>query len=194
VILTNVIGFDVKVWDPGAPVLDGGNNVALVPGDPGYSAVVNTATHISYGAYADLGWGLAGSYSKPGTAPTPHFNGLGLQESGLRYDTGGTDPSRSKFTYDTWSFHYEHDGWRDIDNDGVVDGPAEGDQDTDGVVDEGTDGFDNNSDGVVDDVDELETRPPYPYPLRGVQVKIRVFEPDGRQVREVTVVQDFLPK
>ena len=38
------------------------------------------------------------------------------------------------------------------------------------------------------------TSPPYPYPLRGIQVKIRVFEPDSRQVREVTVVQDFLPQ
>jgi KaiC/GvpD/RAD55 family RecA-like ATPase len=41
---------------------------------------------------------------------------------------------------------------------------------------------------------ENETSPPYPVPLRGIQVKIRVFEPDSRQVREVTVVQDFLPQ
>ena len=38
------------------------------------------------------------------------------------------------------------------------------------------------------------TAPPYPIPLRGIQVKIRAFEPDSRQVREVTVVQDFLPQ
>ena len=36
--------------------------------------------------------------------------------------------------------------------------------------------------------------PPYPYPLRGIQVKIRAFEPDSKQIREVTVVQDFLPQ
>ncbi len=34
---------------------------------------------------------------------------------------------------------------------------------------------------------------PYPFPLRGVQITLRVYEPDTRQVREVTVVQDFLP-
>ena len=34
----------------------------------------------------------------------------------------------------------------------------------------------------------------YPVPLRGIQVKIRTFEPDSKQVREVTVIQDFLPQ
>jgi hypothetical protein len=42
-------------------------------------------------------------------------------------------------------------------------------------------------------VGEQETLAPYPLPLRGVQVKLRVYEPDTRQVREMTVVQDFLP-
>jgi hypothetical protein len=54
-------------------------------------------------------------------------------------------------------------------------------------------GFDDSGNGVVDSAAELLTAPPYPYPLRGIQVKIRVFEPDSQQVREVTVVQDFLP-
>jgi hypothetical protein len=45
--------------------------------------------------------------------------------------------------------------------------------------------------GGVDDDTELESPPPYRAPLRGIQVKIRVFERDTRQIREVTVVQDF---
>ncbi len=36
--------------------------------------------------------------------------------------------------------------------------------------------------------------PPYPVPLRGIQVKIRIFEPDSRLIREVTVIQDFVPR
>ena len=40
---------------------------------------------------------------------------------------------------------------------------------------------------------ERETLAPYPFPLRGVQVILRVYEPDTRQVRQVTIVQDFLP-
>ena len=66
-------------------------------------------------------------------------------------------------------------------------------------VDEGTNGFDDDQPGqpgygIVDDAGEMETSPPYPVPLRAIQVKIRVYEPDSRQIREVTVVQDFLPK
>jgi hypothetical protein len=33
---------------------------------------------------------------------------------------------------------------------------------------------------------------PYPVPLKGIQIKIRVYEPDSRQIREVTLTQDFL--
>jgi len=135
-ILTNVIGFDVKVWDPGA------------------------------GAYVDLG-----------SANATVFSGPGDQRSLLH---GG-----NARVYCTWSTHYEHDG---IDQDG------------DGVADEQSNGFDDPDTltgtliNGADDVGERETAPPYPVPLRGIQVKIRVFEPDSRQIREVTVVQDFLPK
>jgi len=30
-----------------------------------------------------------------------------------------------------------------------------------------------------------------PLGLRGIQIKIRVFEPDSRQIREVTIIHDF---
>jgi len=130
IILTNVIGFDVKVWDPGA------------------------------GRYVNLG--EAGAVA---------FAGTGLPASKLH-----TGNSR---VYCTWSFHYEHDGE---------------DQDGTAGADQGTNGFDDNVAGGVDDASEWETAPPYPVPLRGIQVRIRVFEPESRQIREVTVVQDFLPK
>jgi len=130
VILTNVIGFDVKVWDP------------------------------DMGIYVDLGKGSG------------RMSGAGDPRSGM-----ATGDAR---VYCTWSFHYEHDG---IDQDG------------DGTVDEGSNDFDDGGfSGAVDDAGERETAPPYPFPLRGIQVKIRIFEPDSRQIREVTVVQDFLPK
>ncbi len=54
--------------------------------------------------------------------------------------------------------------------------------------------MDSDNDGIVDDASEQLTSPPYPVPLRGIQVKIRCFEPDSKQVREVTIEQDFLPK
>lgn len=130
IILTNVIGFDVRIWDADAQ------------------------------EYVDLGRGGGTGFSGP-----PHV------ASRLR--------SGASAVYDTWSFHYEHNGYDENGND---------------VVDEATNGFDDNSQGGVDDMTERETSPPYPLPLRGIQVKIRVFEPDSRQIREVTIVQDFLPK
>ena len=39
----------------------------------------------------------------------------------------------------------------------------------------------------VDDPLERETSPPYPVPLAGVKVVLRVYERDARQVREASV-------
>jgi hypothetical protein len=83
--------------------------------------------------------------------------------------------------YDTWSTHYENVGLYGLDT--TIYPPGRG-----------TNGFDDDGNGIVDDENEKLTSPPYPAPLRGIQVKIRVFEPDSRQIREVTIVQDFLPK
>lgn len=41
---------------------------------------------------------------------------------------------------------------------------------------------------------ERETSPPYPFPLRGIQVRIRLIEPDTRQVRQSTVISEFIPE
>ena len=132
VILTNVIGFDVKAWDP----------------------VQNE--------YMDLGHGYQGLiYSTDLANGLSH---LGNYNSQL-HAFAGTYPSR---VYDTWSVTYYGPNWND--------------------------GLDSNSNGVVDDAGEIANPPPYPIPLRGIQVKIRIFEPDSRQVREVTVEQDFLPR
>ena len=60
------------------------------------------------------------------------------------------------------------------------------------MVDNFTNGLDDNWIGGVDDLSEVEGPTPYPVPLKGIQVKIRVFEPDSRQIREVTITEDFL--
>jgi type II secretory pathway component PulJ len=125
VILTNVVGFDVKVWDPGA------------------------------GQYVDLG-----KTNVPGfTDNAVTFAGMGASLN--------TGPGLAR-VYDTWSTTY------------------------DGT--QASDGFDNGPIGIVDNDGERAAVPPYTAPLRGIQVKIRIFEPDSRQIREVTVEQDFLPK
>jgi hypothetical protein len=150
VILTNVVGFDVKAWDPGA---NGGA-----------------------GGYVDLGYNP--------TAST-FFSDYGAAKSMLR---GSATTAR---VYDTWSTHYENVGLAGLSYPNQY--PAGG------FPGRGVNGFDDDKlgdpgYGIVDDDGEKITSPPYLSPLRGIQVKIRVFEPDSRQIYTKTIVQDFLPK
>lgn len=232
VMLRNVLSFDVKAWDPGAPVFrvigdpgdPAGSSALIIPGDYGYTkhgtigALQDFASNrrpnevqlAGFGAYVDLNYmcrkrnntattatveqlyvqRLAALESQlllePGTFPRPHFGGPGDPRSGLRGTEpfAGTNPPagiiRLASTYCTWSTHYESDGI---------------DQDADGNADQGANGIDDGGIiGVIDDPLERETAPPYEKPLRGIQVKIRCYEPDTRQVREVTLVHDFLPE
>lgn len=153
IVLTNVLAFDVRVFDPTAEVLESaGAGVAMTPGDPGYASGASFLSPV-YGAYVDMGVTGAG-----------HF---GIMNASSKL---------SDTTYDTWSTHYEFNG---INEDGVS------------VADQGTNGIDDDGNGIIDD--EQETSPPYPYPLRGLEVRIRVYEPSSRQVRQVTVRHTFVP-
>ena len=166
VVLTNVIGFDVRVFDPTAPLQASGSGTdVIVPGD-----LVQPTAAGAYGAFVDLG--SAGGLPGPNGLTQPLFTGPNNLKSGLSAEAARV--------YDTWSLGYEADGI---------------DQDNDGAVDQGTDGMDSapSLDGVIDDAGERETSAPYPYPLRGVEVRIRCYEPTSRQVRQVTVRNTFVP-
>ncbi|MEX0939088.1 MAG: prepilin-type N-terminal cleavage/methylation domain-containing protein [Pirellulales bacterium] len=190
VIMTDILGFDIRVYDPQAPMYEvplDGSTTTVAPGDPGWPPEGgNLNNPAGLGAYVDLGYAFRREHSPvyglfpafsglTGTVVTPFSARPGPLHRGVQ-GTPGTYTLGAWF-YDTWSFHYEHDG---ISQDGP-----------DGI-DEGTDGF--NSDLVnsaVDDMSEFETSPPYPVPLQGVEIKIRAYERFSRQIREVTVRQDF---
>jgi prepilin-type N-terminal cleavage/methylation domain-containing protein len=164
-MMTNVIGFDVRVFDPYAEINTLGT-AAVTPGDPGYGGSTPSTPRV-FGSYVDLGANQSTATTAIGT-PTL---------SGSMQTTSGLTGSQNK-VYDTWSLHYEFNG---IDDDG------------DAVVDEGTDGLDNDGNGIIDDTGERETAPPYPVALRGLEIRIRVYEPSSRQVRQVTVRHTFVP-
>jgi len=219
ILLANVLAFDVQVFDPAVPLRSVSSNVVSPP-DPGYTTgtpltyVLGGNTYTNVGGYVDLGT----PYIKGTNTfdPTAEFNGptgaVGaawrtVAPSGTVYllprppssflQPIATDPPPMPVVpppyaaYDTWSLHYENNG---IDED---DGGT-------GLRDEGTDGIDNDTSGVglglVDDVGdgtpanpgERETQAPFAAPLRGIKITIRVYEPSSKQVRQVTVVQDFL--
>ena len=210
VALSNVRAFDIRCFDPLAPVVvhrgedgewgmagvdDDGDGTTdgtdideagwalsddecLSPGDLAYEATPANAIK-GFGAYVDLNYQnkfvLSGTYATFFASPPSTKSHLVLGTSGF---------------YDTWPQDYEFDDY---------------DQDGDGLIDEGGDGID--SDGVVaavatamnpiranfgvDDAAERETSPPYVVPLSGVQITIRVADPDTRQIRQVAVTADF---
>lgn len=177
VVLTNVLAFDVRVFDPTAPVFVAAGSTALAPGDPGF-----TATPTASGAYVDLGRGVANALL---TGIPSHFGGFGQAQSSL------VGSGTTRRTYDTWNLGYEADGL-DQDGDGIPDDGTNGlDDDGDGSFDEPP--YDGDGDGVFEDPGEAETLPPYPYPLRGIEVRIRCYEPSTSQVRQVTVRHTFVP-
>jgi len=169
-IMTNVIAFDVRVFDPYAEIKTLGS-AAVSPGDPGYAASASSNPRV-FGAYVDLG-----SNQSRATTPigTPTLSGAMQTKSGLiNFENN---------VYDTWSLHYEFNG---------------ADDDSTGVEDQGSNNRDDDNPGapgygIIDDASERETAPPYPVALRGLEVRIRVYEPSSRQVRQVTVRQTFVP-
>lgn len=182
VVMTNVLAFDVRVYDPRAPIL-AVSNVAVTPGDPGYSAGVGAGAQ---GAYVDLNWDRSLTNPIPATAAYPPSGQGMFQGRGVGISAVAAAAAPVKFAdriYDTWSTHYESNGINEGDGPNIAPG----------TIDEGTNGFDDNDDGVIDDAGELETSPPYPTPLRGLEVRIRCYEPQSRQVRQITVRHTFVP-
>jgi hypothetical protein len=137
------------------------DQTAVAPGDPAYRGSIL----IGRGAFVDLGYD-----------PTATILGQSAQIQGLIPYAYPAVPQINYRLYDTWPLHYEHDG---IDQDG------------NGVADQGSDGFDSNGNGIVDDILERETHPPYDVPLKGIEIRIRAYEPFSRQVKELSVVRGF---
>jgi hypothetical protein len=131
------------------------------------------------GTYVDLGFGLASVFNPPAGPLRPAFYLGTASKSG-----SGSRP----FIYDTWSLHFENDG---LDSAGspvtFTAGVPSGDRGMNGLDDGGTT-------GMVDDIDEYDTLPPYSAPLRGIKITIRVYEPGSQQVREAVVIQNFQAK
>jgi hypothetical protein len=177
-VLRNVLSFDVRVFHPGATERHVGQNISMGPGDVEWDMETDTQLNSNFqnlrtGAYIDLACNETGILDVPNFHLNPH--------------------PRSQLTiptWDTWPFYYEQDGKDQDDN------PA-----TEMDRDEGINGIDDpvmhndadTRDGVVDDPAERETSPPYPYPLRGIQVRVRVVDPESQQIRQVTMCSDFVP-
>lgn len=193
VMMSRVLSFDVQVFDPDASILrlkSDPTGAALTPESPYYTpdrAKVDygngsgTYLEIGKGAFVDLGYAA----SSPIAASPPqnryretvtNFSANGL----LAYGPDGKSGfGNQEWIWDTWSNSYEMD---------TVD------QFSDSRTDTAHDGLDNDNQNGVDDVGERETSPPYPVPIRGLKVTMRIYDPNTRQVRQGTVTAEFLPE
>lgn len=133
------------------------------------------------------------------------------EDGQVRYGSSAAARTQRYATFDTWSTHYESNG---VNEDGDnLNGNLRTDPAQQPMIDEGVNGLDdpalyhddtNNDlrpDNFVtverfgpDDDAERETRPPYDTALRGMQVTLRVYERDSRQIREVRVRESFVPE
>lgn len=243
IMMTDALAFDLRVYDPGAPVYgfypngfdsgDSSQEPALYltePGDTSWAVafeedlndteglvgdlnlLVNnnnpTFRWERNGSYVDLGYGLTfldanglvpNRFNRillggtPVQAPEAVADELAYFVEGeirATFDGADADTFPDALTvgvavYDTWSWHYENNG---LDEDGNA------------IADQATNGFDDfeilsgQKSGGIDDAGERETRPPYDQALRGLQVKLRVYERDSRQIRETTVKESFVPE
>lgn len=150
VVLTNVIGFDVRVYDPEARASIA-NGVTLYPGDPEYAAP-NGAT----GVFVDLGWHADLHESVPSSRKDAIDKGFGA--FGQPPDPKSGLATSSAAVYDTWSQHYE---------------------------------FTAAGRSGLNDPSQYQSAPPYPAPLRGLEVRIRCFDPTSKQVRQTTLRHIF---
>lgn len=169
VVMSDVLAFDVRVFDPTAPVAVAAGGTPLVPGDPGFAAA---GAAVASGGYVNLGHGVTANPLLVSKGVDSWFGNTPDAKSRLNT----ADPTRR--TYDTWSWQYENNGRN---------------EDGDALVDEGTNALDDDGDGSVDEADEQETSPPYPVPLRAIEIRLRCYEPTSRQVRQVTIRHAFMP-
>ncbi|MDG2013587.1 MAG: hypothetical protein P8J33_08785, partial [Pirellulaceae bacterium] len=175
-MLDNCVAFDVKVFDPTAEVFTPtavGNGLGQVVDwdDPGFADVVaefpptsNAAAYPQNGAYVNLGYDELVTNDNRWFSDLPYYNNYVL--------------GWNKKTYCTWWEGYESDGF---------------DQDQNGQLDQGIDGIDNNGDGIIDDNLEQETQPPYAYPVRSLEVRVRMIEKKSNQILQQTVRESFVP-
>lgn len=217
VVLSDCLAFDLKVFDPFVELYPVGTNsgalrstdMVLSPNDPGYLASM-VSTEVGVGDYVDLGWyrNVAAVALNNGTAlPTSGFVGFSgfrtANTNGFSHSlvkSGMVAPGRwTQFCYDTWTTKYEIDA--------VVHGDLSGNllpslgtvkfNSTNGsrtLADMGTNGVDDDGNGLVDDVSEFETSPPFPLPLTSMKATIRLEEPDTRQLQQTSVITEFITK
>jgi len=149
----------------------------------------------------------------------PHF--LGGMEFRSYLSLSNGFPIAGNFVYDPWTINYENDdrnqdavldalitngapppyyavdeGFDDLDNNYDFQENPRPMRGPDEAISYGSNEIDDDGDGNIDELDEdllteRETFPPYAHPLKALQVRVRMYESDTRQVRQVSQTIKF---
>lgn len=221
-LASDILAFDIKLFDSEVSLISSANgDLVLSPNDPGYASIVNGGTVVAVGEYVDLAWAKK-MFDHFGVSPNNNrlssLSGFStgstfteaLRKSGNIYGLG-TNLHLLQPTYDTYTTRYEGDGVVQAQLDGrtgvcringavALYGASGNDSSNLSTVDAwrtaadmGTDGIDNgNSFAGVDDPSEMETSPPFPMPLRGLKISVRMEDPATRQVKQMSAAKEFV--
>ncbi len=189
----------------------GTDDLIVSPNDPGYVAAlasppVTPSEPVATGEYVDINWGSKVLAHLPSPVVTQSIVSQlsGVTSSGFPsasvYKSGqalydGTIWRIRQPTYDTWTTQFEGDGmlqgtlagWS-----GVIRIDTSGSVPPGYVIDAGTDGIDNNAASGVDDLSEQETSAPFPVPLRGIKISVRLEDPAARHFNQMSVSKEFV--
>jgi prepilin-type N-terminal cleavage/methylation domain-containing protein len=179
IILTNVIGFDVKAWDPGAPIFrapastaNPNNAGVLVPGDAGYVRAIDLFNSspttlerqpVGFGAFADLNYMATEAAVPANTTRYRNYQDTGTTSlSALQRMENGA-PFNRRCYMPRCQFGYPGDG-------PLSGNPTHGfarpaiwdtwsthyeydgiDNNGNGLIDEFTNGVDDNNNGLIDE-------------------------------------------
>ncbi|MGL4594851.1 MAG: PulJ/GspJ family protein [Thermoguttaceae bacterium] len=194
IILTNVISFDVKVWNPEVSV----TGVTAPPQfvDLGQKKLIafNSSGEIPGGwiptGTGDIGFASEGRYSSPTGGRIGEKVALSATYisdilDGTSIGSGTSPIKNMRNFYDTWTEHYEKtpDNFRSGTNKMNANGHS-------GVVARTGVGLDPNNTNP-DDHDCWECPPPYSLELTGIQITIRCFDPQSGNIRQVVVEKAF---
>ena len=215
IVLSDVCGFDLRVYSPNAPIISDGQFV-IEPGDANFLPG-NYPNRI--GGYVDLGFEQTNGIDDDADGSIDEFangaddDGNGFVDDGTENElhcwfasgpngkSGLSPPLNFSLvrdptwvnsrTWDSWSAHY-YATYRiinglDDDGDSQID-------ELDELVLARLNGLDDDSDGQVDEEDELEVAPPYPFPIRGLRVTFKAIEKNTSSVRQLTITSGFVPE
>ena len=145
VMMTDALAFDVRVYDPGAPLFRHvPTETVLEPSDQGWrgdpttvgaylhpdnmgsATGIGTASttfpYVGQGAYVDMGYGFDPRWAQP-QFPLPAFHpNVGSAAPPWFFlpralsDVFGNQLAPGYTVYDTWSFHYENNGVNEDDD------------------------------------------------------------------------------